>query len=273
MDKVLVLGCGFLGKAFKAKGYKTLGKSEFNVKSKEDAVEKLESLDLSDYDVIINCIAKSNTRWCEDDKNFKEAMFVNGKLPGIISSHCKNLNKKFVHVSTGCMYENETLYNSEEDFLGARCNYTVTKWIGEKGCDSSRDLIIRPRLFFGDFNDKNNFLCKLKNFKFFVSDKTDSFTSVNDCVLAVEDLLIHDQVGVFNVACDGHASVHNVAKHFELYKEEVSMQYIRKRDKLCLVNAKLDISKLEKFHIAPLLEIEMSRCWEKLNEEDISISK
>ena len=42
---------------------------------------------------------------------------------------------------------------------------------------------------------------------------------------------------------------------------------------LCLVNVMLDVSKLGRFHVAPLLEEEIARCWNELNEEDISISK
>ena len=219
MRKTIVLGKGFLGKKFEQRGFEVWGKDKFCIKQEDNQQIKKEQLSrLDNYNVIVNCIAKTDTRWCEKRENFNEALFSNGFVPGILSEYCKRENKKFVHISTGCLYYKKNIPQTEKDFIAAHCNYTVTKWVGEMGCNN-QDLILRPRLFFGDFKDRNNLLCKLPKFKRFLTE-LNSYTSLDILVDAINVLLKENESGIFNVAGEGYATVMDLAEYIGFYGKE-----------------------------------------------------
>lgn len=260
-DKIVVLGKGFLGQTFERRGFEVLGKEDFLL-LRDDHSSLYLNKKLSEAKIIINCIGKSDTRWCEDRSNFPSAMWSNGILPRVLSEYCRTGRKKFVHISTGCLYDDNSTPQKEDDFTVAHCSYTVTKWVGEMGCDPSRDLIIRPRLYFGSFKHKNNLICKLKKFdKFLV--ETNSYTSVHVIVEAVEALLHHNQSGIFNVACDGHASPLELSKLMGLDGGELTEKELHESQKLYLVNNIMDLSKLKQFYHPPMIGKEFARCYEK----------
>lgn len=258
VEKTIVLGKGFLGKKFAMRGYEVWDKERFLITS--DQMVGLANL--HKYDVIVNCIAKSNTRWCEKKENFPSALWSNGIVPGILSDYCAMHNKKLVHISTGCLYDDSVFPQSETSELCAHLNYTVTKWVGEQGCND-QDLILRPRLLFGDFGDRNNLLCKLPKFTHFVT-AYNSYTSVDTIVNAVDALLVHNQSGVFNVACDGYATVMDMALWIGLESEGITGKKLREQENLHLVNNTMNISKLRQFYQPPMLQDEVLRCWEAI---------
>lgn len=270
-ETVLVLGDGFLGNTFKRHGYNVLGKKMFyvecnNVSLTWDYIRK----NLSKYncEVIINCIGKSNTRWCEIQNNFDEALVVNGMFPGILSEVCDEKDIKLVHISTGCLYDITDPPQKETDFTVTHCNYTLTKKLGELGVNPMQELIIRPRLLFGDVVDKNNLLCKMHKFKRLV-DAPDSLTSTDVIVKAIEALLEADEVGYYNVACDGHISIFEIGRMLgfpSANNPAMTPEELRKQENLYLVNNTLDLSKLKQYYQPPNIIDELMRCWMKLKE-------
>ena len=258
LEKVVVLGKGFLGKKFEQRGFEVWGKDVLNV-------EGLTDLSVLDpYNIIINCIGKSNTRWCENRDNFAGALWSNGLVPGILSKYCAAEGKRFVHVSTGCLYDDGLVAQDESSLLAAHCNYTVTKWVGEQRCRDN-DLILRPRLFFGDTVDRNNLLCKLPKFKKFIT-VCNSYTSTDVIVNATIALILNKCTGVFNVACDGFATVSRLATLIGVITNSHRNVCITPRE-LCaaehlhLVNNCMNIHKLKEFYQPPLLKDEIMRCW------------
>jgi len=267
MKKTIVLGRGFLGKEFERHGYEVWSRDKF------EALKTPLSI-LDDYDIIINCIAKSNTRWCEDKINFLEALNINGHHPAELSMYCEKNNKKFVHISTGCLYDETHKSNNESSFIAAHCNYTVTKWIGEMGCNSSRDLILRPRLLFSDVKDKNNLLCKLPNYDKYVSDKKDSLTSTTTIVHATTKLLENNCSGIFNIAEDGYASIYEIVCWCDKFNKPIpspwwnmltSINTVRENEKLYLVNNIMSINKLKQYYQPPKLIDRINECYKKLS--------
>jgi dTDP-4-dehydrorhamnose reductase len=261
MVEIIVLGRGFLGLAFEKKGYKVLSKSDFFID--HNINELYENYFINKADVIINCIGKSDTRWCEKRENFSETLWSNGLLPGILSDFCRERNKKFVHISTGCLYDDKTKLNTEDGFIAAHCNYTATKWIGEKKCNPDRDLIIRPRLYFGDFAHKNNLILKMMKFSKFLDEKN-SFTSVHVIVDAIEKLIRENQYGIFNLSCDGSMTIYELAEIIGLSGIKIKEKDLHDSEHVYLVNNVMDISKVKKFYNPPLLKDEFLRCFEKL---------
>lgn len=257
MEKIVVLGEGYLGSTFKQRGFVTLNKEQFNITTFTSDYYLSQRLD--DYDVIINCIAKSNTRYCEE--NYKDALFSNAEVPGILSTWCNQNNRKFVHISTGCLYDRNDTPQLETDFLAAHCNYTLTKWIGEKNCNFSNDLIIRPRLLFDNSTRPVNLLNKLRRFDM-LCDELDSVSSTDVVVSAIEALLQNGCVGVFNVACDGYISMHQIGMVMQQYKPIISIDEIRKTQGLHLVNNIMSLDKLKRYYKPPNIVNEIKRCLE-----------
>jgi len=260
-NKVIVLGKGFLGKKFEEKGFEVWGKDQFYI----DANRGLPLKNLYKYDVIINCIGKSDTRWCENKENLKQTLFSNGTIPSILSKYCELNDKKFVHISTGCLYDRNDVPQKETDFVAAHCIYTLTKWMGELGCNPSKDLILRPRLYFSDFNDKNNLLCKLPKFNKFLTEMN-SYTSLDVIVDSTTALLKGNQVGIFNVAADGYATLKELSEWMGLKGIGITQTQLHYFEKLYLVNNIMNINKLKQFFNPPKLKDEILRCWDKLNE-------
>jgi len=255
---IIVLGNGFLGKKFAMRGYEVWGRNRFNL-----LPDYPDLTVLGGYDVVVNCIAKSNTRWCECRENFQSALWSNGNVPGLLSNYCKTHGIRFVHVSTGCLYDSGTGNNMETDFLAAHCNYTVTKWVGEMNLVDD-DLVVRPRLLFGDHDDRNNILSKLGKFAKYTVEK-DSLTSTDVLVDAIEALIRHHQTGVFNVACDGTASMAEISEWIGLTGGYMTEEELHEAQHLFLVNNTMNLDKLKQCYKPPLLRDEVLRCWRTLN--------
>lgn len=264
-NKIIVLGRGYLGSEFAHQGYEVWGKDKFIIPSSIDSLKVY----LDEYDTVINCIGKSNTRWCEKRENVLETLRVNAKFPAMLSMYCRINNKKFVHISTGCLYDEYTPQPCKEtSFLVAHCNYTISKWIGELGCNPIRDLILRPRLYFSGTPDKNNLLCKIPKFTSFLTDMN-SFSRTTDIVAATRSLLDNNQSGVFNVACDGCLSVWDISQLIgvgDFNNPKINGHELRIRENLYLVNNVMDIQKLKQFYQPPTIKEAVIECWNKLNK-------
>jgi dTDP-4-dehydrorhamnose reductase len=256
--KAIVLGKGFLGKAFEKDGFEVWDKATFEVTRNH-----LEFPQLDKYDVVINCMGKSNTRWCEEKDNFNDTIFSNGTVPGLLSKYCRSNKIRFVHISTGCLYDSNDYPQKEDGFIVAHCNYVVSKWIGEMSCDPDVDLILRPRLYFGDFKDRNNLIIKLMKFNSYL-DELNSYTSVHTIVEATKALLNARQTGIFNVACDGYKSVYDFARCCYFNGGKITEEELHASQNLYLVNNILSLTKLKQFYNPPKLDYEIERCCNEL---------
>lgn len=253
--KAVVLGRGFLGQEFERQGFTVYGRDKFLAEAYDVAV-------LDEFDVIINCIAKTDTRWCEDKANIDTVLQVNSFLPGRLSQYCQKFGKKFVHISTGCLYEKQN--SAESSFLAAHCLYTVSKWAGEAKLQPD-DLIIRPRLFYSPIHAPNNFLVKLPAYKRYVWDQLDSFTLTEDVPKAVNALLKAEQSGTFNVCSQGSASVWQLACFLMDEKlPHTTIDQVRSEQDLHLVNCTMNTDKLEEYFMPSELWSAMARCWDAL---------
>lgn len=268
--KVLVLGRGFLGSTFERHGYTVVGRKVFDwstsMNSPIQTDEEIVRL-FSEYDVVVNCIAKSDTRWCENADNFNELMSINAELPKYLSRKCSNTSTKFVQISTGCLYDSRGQGKSSEDgFMSAHCNYVVSKWAGE-GYLSPNDLIVRPRLIFDSApaTGRNNLIQKLSKFDTFL-DEFNSVTSNDTIVEAIEALLESKQSGIFNVCNTGSYTVHEMAESLGFKGGKIKQEDLHKSQGLFLVNNVMDTTKLEQFYAPRDTIVELQRCQEILQE-------
>jgi hypothetical protein len=107
--KVLILGDGLLG-------------SEINKQSQWDIISrknnKIEALDFNSwsfkllpYDVIVNCIAYTNSYSKDKENHYK----INYEFVSKLVSFCNENNKKLVHISTEFVYACNISLPTEED--------------------------------------------------------------------------------------------------------------------------------------------------------------
>ena len=256
-ENIIVLGRGFLGKEFERQGYKVFGRKEFGWPT-----IYLDNLDA--YHTVINCIGVADTRYCEDANNWEAVYGVNSHMVGMLSSHCKRYHKRFVHISTACVYDKNNTPQKETSFLSSHCRYVVSKLAGEFRCND-RDLIIRPRLYFSDQADRNNLLTKLGKFDYHLNE-VNSYTSTRTIVEAVTALINAKQRGVFNVAQQGYATMVQICKHLGIAeKPEMTGEQLQQTQGLALVNNIMDISKLQQFYQPRNVLDEFNTCWKNYN--------
>jgi len=124
--KVIILGDGLLAKQIE------LQTGWFFVSRKKDKIDftKEESYFhfLSDYDVILNCIANTDTY----STNKKEHWDTNYKAVSRLTDYCHDNNKKLVHISTDYVYANSTGIPTESDVpVHAENWYSYTKLLAD----------------------------------------------------------------------------------------------------------------------------------------------
>jgi dTDP-4-dehydrorhamnose reductase len=277
--KVLVLGRGFLGSTFERHGHTVYGRDTVDWCETNDEVickkfgQELTNSDhiivntFKKYDAVVNCVAKSDTRWCENPDTFRELMSINALFPKYLSEMCEIAGTQFVQISTGCLYDSRGAGKSaEDDFLSAHCNYVVSKWTAE-GYLKPHDLIIRPRLIFDSApaTGRNNLIQKLPQFDQFL-DEFNSVTSNDTIVEAVEALIGANQYGVFNVCNRGTYTMYEMAKVLGLSGGKIKQEDLHASQGLFLVNNVMDTTKLEQFYTPRETMEELNRCQRILQE-------
>ena len=107
--KVLILGDGLLGSEIKKQtGWDNISRKTHTFDFRDiTSVYKY----LKDYDVILNCIAYTNTY----DKDKERHWDINYKAVSRLTDWCTENNKKLVHISTDYVYANSNCTASETD--------------------------------------------------------------------------------------------------------------------------------------------------------------
>jgi len=85
-------------------------------------------LGIAPGDVIINCIGLIKQR---KDKLPLDFVNINTAFPLVLSSVCKNIGAKFVHVTTDCVFDGEKGQYNEQDKHTANDVYGMSKSLGE----------------------------------------------------------------------------------------------------------------------------------------------
>lgn len=269
---VLVLGNGFLGSTFGDVGYEVWGRDKINISNTPNTLKPLEDRLREKQTTVINCIGKTKTQWCENKENSEEIVFVNGVLPGLISDLCAKHESKFVHISTGCVYDISDIPQKESDPITGHCEYVKSKMLGELNCNLANDIVIRPRLFYGDTypNGYANLIKKMSRCFTSVTRDLNSVTSVHTIVSAVTALIQADVSGVFNVADRGYLSMYEINKLFGTNLPIKSIEEIRDELNIYLVNCTMDTTKLEQFYEPPEASVELLRCFNILYPKGIT---
>lgn len=102
---------------------------------------------ISSADAVINCAAKTNMEWCEE--NPKEAFFHNYSLAKVLARRCDEVNIPFIQISS--------------DYCSNPTNiYAYSKLAGEKAAlsECSRSVVFRTSWLYGKYGP-NSFVNKV----------------------------------------------------------------------------------------------------------------
>ena len=107
--KVLVLGKGKLGgEIVKQTGWDYLSRAEHEITI--DNFDEWKSR-MDEYDVVVNCIANTDTYSDDKEKHWK----ANYELVTYLAEYCDDNGKKLVHISTDYLYQNSVSEAKESD--------------------------------------------------------------------------------------------------------------------------------------------------------------
>lgn len=173
--------------------------------------------EMLECNVWINTAAKTNIDWCENNK--RAALTENVLVAEILASKAKELDKKYVFISSACIFESEKTYKreeeaahkayyfTEEDKPNPQCWYALTKVVAEQLVLQANpdSLIIRPRLPISEIPHPRNTLNKLTIYEF-INDNQESITIVEDMIPALEALIENNKKGIVHLVNEGTVS-------------------------------------------------------------------
>ena len=225
--KPVILGNGLLGSELAKKtGWDILSRS-------------VDGLDLTDittwgdkllsYDIIINCIAHTNTY----DNNKQLHWDINYKAVSVLTDYCKLHYKKLVHVSTDYVYANSFNPQNEEGVPAHQSTYyAYTKLLADAYIELKSDnyLILRGTHKPNPFPYEGAWVNHLGNFDYL------------DVIAKLYIKLIKkDAKGIFNVGTE-FKSMHRLAQQT---RPDVAPIY--NTDIRVPLNVGMDVTKLNEF--------------------------
>lgn len=196
--KVLVLGDGKLGSEIVKQtkwNYISRKKDKFDFTNNKDITDALLKIHhgtivASKYDVIVNCIANTDT-YSED----KEAMYkVNYEAVTILSDVCNAYKMKLVHISTDYVYAGSVNNATEEDLPIPSSNwYTYYKLLADEyiSLTNNNHLICRCSFKSRPFEFKYAWYNQIGNF-----DYTDTIADL------IIKLINKEATGIYNVGTE-----------------------------------------------------------------------
>ncbi len=246
---ILVLGNGFIGARLAASlDCKISGRRINSLHDAEDEISR------QNFDVIINCIGYTGDKNVDDCECNKDKTFIaNTFVPVILAEAASKFGKKFIHLSSGCIYKYDYAHQSPiaedlpPDFFNLA--YSRSKIYAEEALKRMADefnmVILRIRIPLDDRPHPKNLLTKLINYSR-VIDIPNSVTYIPDFIRAVRHLIRVDAKGIFNVVNKGGLRYPVLMETYRRHVSDFSYEVIRYEDlKLLRTNLLLSADKLE----------------------------
>ena len=196
--KVIVIGQGLLGKEIvKLSNWDHISRSTHDFDYKDiTTVYKY----LKDYDIIINCVAHTDTYSNEKDLHWA----INYKAVSRLTDWCSENNKKLVHISTDYVYTNSSDLPTETNVpVHAENWYSYTKLLADGYIELKSDnyLIVR---------------CGHKPFPFphngAWTDVKGNFDYVSNIADGIIRLVSLQRLGIYNVGTIDPHTMYDLAK-------------------------------------------------------------
>ncbi len=204
----------------------------------------------------IHCAALSDVEDCE--KNVKNCKKINTILPFLLCRMCRQLNVKFIFISSDHLFKGDKSYYNEKDNTFPLNSYALSKVIAEKKIIKidKKALIIRTNFYGKSSRYKKSFSDKIINslqlnrsIKLF---NNVYFTPilVDKLIIAIHKLIELNKSGIFNISSNQRLSKYKfgllIAKKFKLNPNNIeniqieSLKNLTKRPKdMSLSNEKI----------------------------------
>jgi dTDP-4-dehydrorhamnose reductase len=224
--KVLVLGKGKLGgEIVKQTGWDYLCRAEHEITI--DNFDEWKNR-MDEYDVVVNCIANTDTYSDDKEKHWK----ANYELVTFLAEYCDDNRKKLVHISTDYLYQNSVDGAKEEDEpLFEHTWYMFTKLLADEYLKE---------------HAKNYLICRLshKPYPFpYDSAWTDVMTNADYTPVIsglVIELIKNGAEGLYNVGTERKTIYELAQRTNKNVKKIVSPPHVPK-------NISMNVSKMENF--------------------------
>ena len=224
--KVLVLGKGKLGgEIVKQTGWDYLSRAEHEITI--DNFDEWKGR-MDEYDVVVNCIANTDTYSDNKEKHWK----ANYELVTFLAEYCDDNNKKLVHISTDYLYQNSVDDAKEEDEpLFEHTWYMFTKLLADEYLKE---------------HAKNYLICRLshKPYPFPYDSAWDDVITNADYTPVISGLVIelikNGAEGLYNVGTERKTIYELAQRTNKNVKKIVSPPHVPK-------NISMNVSKMENF--------------------------
>lgn len=216
--------------------------SKVDITNEEQIKEYLKSFSyVKTYEiVVINTAAKINLEFCEKEKEIAYKTNVVGALN--LLKYCSKYNYKFVHISSGCIFDGNDKFYTEDDIPSPKAWYTRTKvWADEIITNFGYEnyLILRPRQLISSSPNPTNLLTKFLSFnEINAIDESNSITCIEDMCRALNFMLENGLTGIFNVVNQGVCTPYEIALALKKIKPELMVNKISYNDFLKTVDVK-----------------------------------
>jgi dTDP-4-dehydrorhamnose reductase len=224
--KVLVLGKGKLGgEIVKQTGWDYLSRAEHEITI--DNFDEWKGR-MDGYDVVVNCIANTDTYSDNKEKHWK----ANYELVTFLAEYCDDNGKKLVHISTDYLYQNSVDEANEEDEpLFEHTWYMFTKLLADEYLKE---------------HAKNYLICRLshKPYPFPYDSAWDDVITNADYTPVISGLVIelikNGAEGLYNVGTERKTIYELAQRTNKNVKKIVSPPHVPK-------NISMNVSKMENF--------------------------
>lgn len=248
--KIAILGNGWIGNKLKEHLGGEIISSVTTLVGLENTILEMKP------EVLINTVGHTGGNNVDACELNRDKTLVSNSLIPLIAAEVAVRNKvKFVHISSGCIYDGCPTALTEEDppnFFDLF--YSRTKIYAEGALKPMINkygfLILRPRIPLDNKPHLRNILTKLIGYRK-VIDVPNSVTYIPDLLCAVEALLKEDAWGIFNVVNDGTLKYPDLMEAYRVYRPEFQYE-ITTLEELGIkrTNVILDSSKLGKYWTA-----------------------
>lgn len=223
-NKILILGNGYIGNHL----YNHLKGKEFLVElksSKELDYHNTQEIGKyilnNDVNTVINCSGFTGKPNVDEGESKKELCWkLNVTSPKNVNSICNKLGVNYLHISSGCIYENYLKKWDESDvpnfglFQNHSSFYSKSKHGFELVTEDMNGIILRIRMPFTPDHSGRNYLHKIGKYNDLVNFQN-SKTYIPDLCVFIENLLIKK-----NTSWVGR-EIYNVVNPVALTTEEV----------------------------------------------------
>jgi UDP-glucose 4,6-dehydratase len=176
-------------------------------------------------DTVINCggyVGVPNVDACEHVDNKQKVMEGNAFLPAALSNICKNLHIQFIHVSSGCIYNDENCEKGEaplrqfkeDDAHNFGYTSAISSWYSRSKSLAEHLLkddaiICRLRIPFDDTTSSRNYLMKIIKYDVLLN-ATNSFTYLPEFACNIVSIAMQPYAYHFNLTQPGYLNTQQI---------------------------------------------------------------